>query len=722
MASSLNIYTLAEIQVCAGASPDCSTMPPVYFNYVTGTTDGAAAGDFQIKHTGNEIFATDQIFPGDYFGDGVDGMLVVASSQCALGTASWCWNGWKLFRNTSSGMVLVSSSTANLGYGPGDSITVIDYLGTGRPGLFVMSASGQDQDGNQLPNPYWFYAPNTSGSPGLTLVAQGLTGPFPVVNNVYAGDFLGTGQMTLLVTTYYGWEMLAYSAAANGIQVIGSSAAVAGPNPTADISNTLNGPSAQDRVYVATFAGDGASQVLTVCDPCNFGPAVYNADGNLVPSVSPPASTGTPYSGWRLYSFDGANMNLVNSNYFTNGPDRYTDVYPGNFGGDGKASLFVVPHYVNGVNQAGWNGWALLRSTGNGFTQPIVGSGLAGGERFFVGDFNGDGRDGVISLGDSTNQVTAKQSTCTIPGFSGSFPCTVNTPSPDVGWTLWQSDGQKMNNVASGSSPSNTETITVGSFFQHAGAGIAVTTPTSPNSGWKLYDTNWVQPRFLMTQTSNGQTTTNISYAPLNSPGVHAPASGDVYPVNDINPSIPVVRSFTVDDGLGGVLNNVYTYVGLKADRTGRGLLGFSVMGANQLDSNLATTKVFAQNFPYTGFLLVEYGWSAQTNPYQLLSEISNNPGCQDFVTPNMGCSVAIGHRYFVYKQSSIIQRLDLNRAAYPNQMVVSTFGDGWGNETQTVTTTADGYSDTVNRTFSNDTANWLLGRQTQSTDTRVSP
>ena len=47
---------------------------------------------------------------------------------------------------------------------------------------------------------------------------------------------------------------------------------------------------------------------------------------------------------------------------------------------------------------------------------------------------------------------------------------------------------------------------------------------------------------------------------------------------------------------------------------------------------------------------------------------------------------------------------------------------DGYGNATQVVVSMPDGFSKTTANTYTNDTANWLLGRLTESSVTSVSP
>lgn len=752
LSTTLQTSLLSQIQVCAGATPDCATMPPVQFTYTTGTVDSNPGGtmDLQQADSGTEINWTDAVYPGDFFGDGIDSLLVTDNPNCA--SAGGCWTGWRLFRNTGSGYTLVASDPNGPGFGY--NIYVADLLGTGKAGFVathIAWSQGAECTGDQcsnltydvptLTNTYDIYLPSGSG---FQHVATGTA--FGANERVFVGNFMGSGQMGLLVTgtpvsqlscisqqlvftgvnqggaCYHssGWALYQYSAGAqNLVRVAGNSSTVSNP------STTLAGPDAEDRILAATYAGDGTTQILTICDPCGYG-TTYTAISNLNTSdTTLPVTTnytgegqvasqyailaGTAWTGWRMYSFDGQNMNLVNAGSF---PNKSADVYVGNFGGDGKASLFAVPHFVNKNNTAGWTGWRLLRSMGNGFTQTGSGTnGVFGGDRLFVADLNGDGRDGVMVLGDPNNQNY-----------------------PDTGWTLLQSDGFNMLSAASGSFPSDTETLTVGSYFRQSGSGVIVQAAyptmwpptTTPWSGWKLYNSNWQQPRFMLTGINNGVVNTTATYQALNTPGVHTPGTGAVYPLVNINPSLPVVTGISADDGVGGQRTNSYTYAGLVADQTGRGLLGFASTTSVQNEAGATVVKTFSQTFPYSGTVTNLAGYITPPGSGRMqTSSATMTYGCETSTTSSYsgGCAApAPGLHYFVYKAIATTQVWDLNGAAFQPQTATSTYGDNWGNETQTQTATGDGYTETITRLFNNDVTDWLLGRLAQSSDQRTSP
>ena len=180
---------------------------------------------------------------------------------------------------------------------------------------------------------------------------------------VYAGDFNGDGKDDILV--HSGNAIHIYRSNGSQLDVVFSA-----------VERVPGSWQFQpgDRFYVGDFNGDGKDEV-----------AVFNGT-NWV----------TEYLG--LLADDGANGLKLIARYdnsmpnwdFTSG-DRF---YVGDFNGDGKKDLFVF----NGGN------WAIpyvgmLRSTGAGFTLSkrydanLPGWQMRPGDRHYVGDFTGNGRD-----------------------------------------------------------------------------------------------------------------------------------------------------------------------------------------------------------------------------------------------------------------------------------------------------------------------------------------
>jgi hypothetical protein len=190
--------------------------------------------------------------------------------------------------------------------------------------------------------------------------------------------------------------------------------------------------------------------------------------------------------------------------------------------------------------------------------------------------------------------------------------------------------------------------------------------------------------------------------------------STNSYPVINLQEPVYVVSSATVSDGNGGVLTNNYIYGGLKADLKGRGSLGFRYQKVTQADADINSTTFFRQDYPYIGLPCQTEKRVSSTNTLVNASVLSyaNAPKTE-------GSAIS----QFPYLTQSVEQNFELsgsliNTATKTNQY------DGYGNATQIVLNSGDGYSKTTTNVYYNDTSNgnWLLGRLLRSTVTSTAP
>jgi hypothetical protein len=99
-------------------------------------------------------------------------------------------------------------------------------------------------------------------------------------------------------------------------------------------------------------------------------------------------------------------------------------------------------------------------------------------------------------------------------------------------------------------------------------------------------------------------------------------------------------------------------------------------------------------------------------NTYQFL----NASNAATLSTPNLTSAP-----YRVQLQQSVESSWELNGTALP--VVTTTYQyDAYGNATQVVVSTPDGYSKTTANTYTNDSTNWLLGRLTRAQVTSTTP
>ena len=770
---------LKAVVVCPGAA-STRCLPPVQFSY---TDEMNLSPDFQTFHSAlGHLNYKSKIIPGDFLGQGIDSLLVSTSDDCnATSAGSWCWNGWQLFALNSSADGYVAA-VANGAFPPNFEVarTIIpgDFDGSGRASFMVFHRG--------------YYQVDLSNGSGFTMGPAGYLNSYaesgPHGNeNIYAGDFFGDGKISLLTNSkrimtvatllycnyyensgqqdctydppygYEGWRLFRYCTTANHPECNGTN-----PGPGFwKVAEGTTGLTNGQRATVARFTGETASQILVTMEP-DIGLAIPG--GYTIPSPEC-----TPTGAWSLYNFTGSNLSLIASGNFL--PNiGVSDIIPGNFGGDGLASLLIVPHAYSHHPCTGavtphqtlgmWNGWYLYRATGNGFTMAGGGANAPGVNapysfvfgtvpahkvEYTVGDFNGDGRDGVFAkgsylLGEGTTLGNYALWASTGTGFVNITPA--NNPPLDMHW--WKG--------VSGSLFRGTAT---GLIFTHIGTYGGAT----PWAGYKLMRPTWTGPRLLLSSINNGQTTVNVTYKALNTPGatpsvhapaeapkaLHTPSTGAVHPVRDVQTSMPVVSQLTVSNGIGGVLTNTYKYEGLRADVSGRGLLGFRKVVAVQIEAGAAgltgatSIKTFSQAFPFTGAVTQVLGYmssfltanTVHTNAMQNLT--TGAAACKETGTPACPAlkpsSTAFPHRYFVYKTDSEGQGFDVEGVspgpftARPGIPVrtESTF-DTHGNELTTKTSSPDGFSTLIQRVFSNDVANWLLGRVTSQTTTATAP
>lgn len=233
-------------------------------------------------------------------------------------------------------------------------------------------------------------------------------------------------------------------------------------------------------------------------------------------------------------------------------------------------------------------------------------------------------------------------------------------------------------------------------------------------------------PTDQLTSISNGLgLTTSVSYKPLTDDTVYTkdgPSSAlpfyYQYPITDVQVPMYVVSSSQTSNGIGGFLNSVYSYGGLKVDQSGRGMLGFRWMKITQSDTNLVSYTKYRQDFPYIG-MPYQYYKSVTSGTTPLLNR-NFSMGCLN-PADGTACVIAPGKRYFPYTSEIDEYRADLSGADL-GFVQTNTAYDNYGNPTSITTVTPDGFKKVTANTYINDTTKWLLGRLTWSSVDSTSP
>jgi hypothetical protein len=223
-----------------------------------------------------------------------------------------------------------------------------------------------------------------------------------------------------------------------------------------------------------------------------------------------------------------------------------------------------------------------------------------------------------------------------------------------------------------------------------------------------------------------------IDYKPLTDAAVYTKDTGAVYPVADEQYPYYVVANASVSNGIGGSVSTTYQYGGMKKDLNGRGSLGFRWIKSQNAQTGMTELTNYLQSWPFTGLVSTQQKSLAGKGNGGTLSQRTVQYQCSDFVTA-AGCSAAPGRRYLALVSQNELRQWDLNGTVMPT-VTTTTFYDGntavgwsdlnaiYGNPTKVTTSASDGYSSTVVNAYTNDVANWLLGRLDTATTTNTTP
>ncbi len=189
----------------------------------------------------------------------------------------------------------------------------------------------------------------------------------------------------------------------------------------------------------------------------------------------------------------------------------------------------------------------------------------------------------------------------------------------------------------------------------------------------------------------------------------------------DLQFPLYVTTRVSVESGADGDNVTTYTYGGLKAEAgTGRGLLGFRWMTANNLATGIETYNEFAQGWPFTGMVL-----KSETR----LPGAGNGGLLKQALTVPLSIPTGTGPypAIFVTQSQTVESSWDLDGTELPSITTDYTWGTTglWGDPAQIVVRTSDGASrSTVNEYAPPVTTggSWILGRLKRATVTSTGP
>jgi len=410
-------------------------------------------------------------------------------------------------------------------------------------------------------------------------------------------------------------------------------------------------------------------------------------------------SVGTGTQGFSRWS-----TNFVGPTWFGNGtatPTVATPFHAVDMNGDGMAD--VAGFATDGV-------WVAL-STGTSFatatkwTTEFASTAAAGWNdeskypRAFA-DMNGDGLPDIVGF--SKTGVMVALSTGT--GFA---PATKWTTSFgfDAANGSWTSEGVKPRRLADMNGDGRIDIV----GFDADGIVVALAEGGIPDH--------------MTTITTGTGHVTEVIYKPLSkSDGAYTKDSGSIYPISDVQSATYVVTEVRGLDGLGGNLSSTYRYVGAKTSLDGRGSLGFRQMISRDEESQVERVLTMRQDHPFTGLTSkIEKKYAPIGGPEILLGQTTNS-----FASVPLNTSKSS----YIKLTKSVDETWEMSgdspeTAALGVKLPVVTTDyvhDDWGNATSVTVSTDDGFSKTTVNTYTNDVANWRLGRLTRTTVTSNTP
>jgi hypothetical protein len=504
---------------------------------------------------------------------------------------------------------------------------------------------------------------------------------------VIAGDWNGDGLTDIaLIATASGGTSYFYLSTGTGFTQMSFTPAWGGSNVYV---GDFNGDGLTDVIVVPTTSGAAASLWLssgsTFTQQTSFAPlwggssivvGDWNGDGQSDVAVVPSTS--------------GAIVNFYLAPNFTQIAGFSpawggSTLVVGDWNGDGKSDLAVIPATAGAAA-------SFYVSTGTTFAQ-LPFSPAWGGYAILTGDFNGDGLTDVAAIPCAQN--------ATGQNLTSGLPAGQTCSNPSAAASVALSTGSSFN--LSSFAPSWAGYAVVAADFN--GDGATDLWAFSPSGGSSPYLTTFT-PDAVGTVSEGLGATTTVTYTPLTKAALYAKATGSTYPTQDFQAPMYVVSRLDTSNGIGGTYSAIYYYTGAEINLQGRGFQGFSSVFAVDLQTGIQSVTDYNTAWPLTGLVAREG---------KELSGATLNQTANTYATTAVngtGESVTLSQR--------LMTSTDLDGSALPTTLTQYQY-DSYGNATQVVASTTDGFIKTTNNTYTNDTTNWFLGRLTLASMTSES-
>jgi hypothetical protein len=421
--------------------------------------------------------------------------------------------------------------------------------------------------------------------------------------------------------------------------------------------------------------------------------------------------------------------------------------------GDGKAEL-IIPMPVGMDSPRNYEPRAKYVVTfKNGVLQLspafLIGAfdntfGTAKQEHF--GDFNGDGKTDILYLQGGTVGSALPSSTAKVAYFTNDSVTQITEsgpmtgPSINYGGVLCAADfdGDGKTDVLGLYGASFTLHLSRSNQFQIVPVNLQFNITQGPvfcadfngdgladvfynKQYW--YNTLPVAPDALKS-TSNGLGHYySVDYSSITNPDVYAKGGWEVLPIVNLQTPIPVVRYVTDNAGVGPVRTR-YQYYGLKADLQRRGTLGFKTVQSINETTGITDSTDYYQTYPLIGLKERSQKW---------LNDFRFQETTYGYLTRGIGGGALTPQGAQVEVNNIVTVQMDINSKAHigTSRDTVNDI-DSLGNPRFTEHYEYDAAGalisskTTTEYTYTNNTANWLIGQvissKTTSTNLRSLP
>lgn len=625
----------------------------------------------------------------DYNGDGLDDILGQAKTS-AGGTYLLTSNGSGFDYDvvtTDFGMVASYWSADNR------SISVLDYNGDGLDDIFLQGTN------------------TSAGSILLTSTGTGFTSDIITTDWGMNSGFWSTTNRNLFAIDYNG----------DGLQDI----FLQGISTSAgSILLTSNGSGFDTADIVTTDWGMNAgfwssnNRSLAVLD--------YNGDG-----LQDIFLQGKDGGGSILLTSNGAgfdNADIVttdwgmNSGYWSRDNRR---LIPMDYNGDGMQDIML-----QGAKAGA--GSILLTANGMGFdTAVVVNSswGMTTGywsmdnRKLVPVDYNGDGMQDILLQGKNSNAGSILL-TANGNGFEDAVIITSNNLW-GMATTDWRQDTRSL--LTLDYNGDGLQDILLQGVKDNA-PSIMLTSSFAANRMSKVTDSLGVE--------------TSVHYSRLTDSAVYSKYSNAVYPVQDMQLSIPVVASVDKDDGVGELRSTHYKYAGMKTHLQGVGSLGFSQVDITDGRTGIVNATTYSTNWQLRAQGKVEYATTTSAGGI-VISETVNM--LTDFYDTNstyfmpyayasstktfdVQTDPATGVETGVFKSISTIENAFTESNGFINGTTTSTcsttheYNINPGNPKWCTYMYGEVYKTTVSKGLYNDVANWSMALPVSTITESTSP